>query len=126
MKLQFQILSDFYYLPFLTSIFKKLGAKESAALTQILVEAFNNAVIHAHHRQKEKWIGIDLEWSAKKARLRVSDEGRGIEPSSRRRGPTRGWQTHGRGITLMRHFATRIKNYKKGKRHILEATRIYE
>lgn len=129
MKLRFQILSDFYYLPFLTGLFKKLKTKEPAKLTQILVEAFNNAVIHAHHRRKEKWVGIELELSPKKARLRVSDEGRGIKPArgvDGRARRSRGWQTHGRGMTLMQYFATSIKNYKKGGRHILEATRVYE
>lgn len=128
MKLRFQILSDFYYLPFLTALFKKLKTKEPAKLTQILVEAFNNAVVHAHHRQKGKWIGIDLELSAKKAVMRVSDQGRGMKPSpkSDEMRNSHGWGTHGRGLMLMRSFATRTKNYKKGGRHIFEALRIYE
>lgn len=128
MKLRFQILSDFYYLPFLTPLFKKLKTKEPARLTQILVEAFNNAVIHAHRRRKEKWIGIDLNLSAKKAVLRVTDAGRGMKSPPKSDGirNSRGWGTHGRGLMLVRHLATRTKSYKKKGRHIFEALRIYE
>lgn len=127
-QLRFEVKSDFGYLPFLTRLFHVSRFPKAGALTQILVESFNNAVTHAHHSKKGKWIGIDIRISPRNARLRVTDRGRGIRelrtaPRGKREG---GWKTRGRGLTLIRALASRVKSVRNGKSHVLEAVCNYE
>lgn len=117
-QLKFEIQSDFKYLPFLTRIFKALKIRKAKALTQILVEAYNNAVIHGHKKRKEKWIGIDLFLTSKKARIRLFDQGRGIKKMDH--GPKSMWKTTGRGLELIRNLSNRVTSKKRGDKHILE------
>ena len=123
-KLHFEVESDFAYLPFLTSIFKTLKVKDAGALTQILVEAYTNAVIHAHKRRKEKWIGIDISVSPKRTLIRVLDRGPGIKNKTLRKKFSQ-WQTHGRGLMLIRAHADKVADKKKGVLHIFEAIKFY-
>ncbi|MBI5300163.1 MAG: ATP-binding protein [Deltaproteobacteria bacterium] len=122
--LHFETQSDFGYLPFLTRIFKSLNVPHPQALTQILIEAYTNAVIHAHRRKKEKWIGLSFFISPKKILIRVVDQGPGIKNKLLRKKFSR-WQTHGRGLMLIRANADKVTNKKRGRLHIFEAVRFY-
>lgn len=118
-RLRFAVQSHFAYLPFLTRIFKPFSLKSHAVLTQILVEAFNNVVVHAHKQKPSCWVDIDLKWSRKQVILRVSDEGSGLAHLKKREKPTL-WQTHGRGLALIESLASHVRSMKKGKKHTLE------
>lgn len=122
--LHFETESDVAYLPFLTRIFKSLNVPHPQALTQILIEAYTNAVIHAHRRKKEKWIGLSFFISPKKVSIRVVDRGPGIKNKLLRKKFSE-WQTHGRGLLLIRANADKVTNKKRGRRHIFEAVRFY-
>lgn len=124
-KLHFETLSDIAYLPFLTRLFRALRAPQARSLTQILVEAYTNAVIHAHQREKGKWIGIEISLSPKKAVLRVLDRGPGLRNPFLKKKFSR-WRTHGRGLLLIRAHADKVRNKKEGRFHIVEAVKFYE
>lgn len=120
--LKFEIQSHFKYLPFLTQLFPRGKVAGAFELTQMLVEAFNNAVLHAHRKDVKKWIGIDIACHRKKTRIRVMDEGKGIShkswiPSQQK------WKIKGRGLALIAHHADQIRHYQRGKKHILEVTK---
>ncbi|MDP2600362.1 MAG: ATP-binding protein [Deltaproteobacteria bacterium] len=117
----FEIGSCFDYLPFLTRLFRALKAKKPYPLTQILVEAYNNAVVHAHHRNKNRWIGIDILFTPKMGRIRVSDSGKGLK--SRKKSRSGLWGTRGRGMQLIEAYADRISHRHRNGRHIFEAIR---
>lgn len=121
--MRFETFSDFQYLPFLTRIFKAFKCPKAIHLTQILIETYNNAVIHAHQKRKEKWIGIDLLVSRKRARIRVIDQGPGFKlPKKYFLKP---WQTTGRGLALVQARVDKVFNRRQGKHHIFEATVFY-
>lgn len=115
-----EIKSDFGYLPFLTQIFKILKTPKAPQLTQILVEAYNNAVLHAHKRNKKKWITIDILMTPKQARIQVIDRGKGMK-ALRSAKPTSLYNTHGRGMELIHAFADKIISRRKNDHHIFEA-----
>ncbi|OGQ04111.1 MAG: hypothetical protein A3F82_07200 [Deltaproteobacteria bacterium RIFCSPLOWO2_12_FULL_44_12] len=119
-RLKFQTLSDFQYLIFLTKIFKAFKIDNAFDLTQILVEAFSNAVIHGHKGKKEKWIDIDLHFHSKKTAIRIVDSGKGFNLQALKEQKNK-WQTHGRGLTLIRAKADRMTNHRKKDLHIFEA-----
>lgn len=118
-RLQFRVQSHFQYLPFLTRLFYPLGEKAAARLTQITVEAFNNAVWHAHHSHKEKWVTLDIEKDDRKIRLRVWDGGSGL--AKRKFHLPARWATHGRGLRLIQAKADQVRSFKTKRGHCLEA-----
>ncbi|MDO8528239.1 MAG: ATP-binding protein [Deltaproteobacteria bacterium] len=121
--LHFETQSDFAYLPFLTRLFKALGIASPNALTQILVEAYNNAVIHAHHRNKKEWIGIEIDVETKKISIRVLDHGFGMKKNPAKKKVKGQWETSGRGMDLIRALSDKMSYTKKGNVHIFEATK---
>lgn len=117
-QLRFAIQSDFAYLPFLTRLFKGWRVPKAAALTQVLVEAFNNAVLHAHRRRREKWIRLEIRLDRRGAKIVVEDEGKGLR--SERGGFPSTWASHGRGLGLINALADRVSSRKKSDGHSLE------
>lgn len=118
MQLKFKVQSDFRYLPLLTSALRRLGAPAASRATQILVEAFNNAVVHAHNRNSKKWILLDLEWQGGKTTIRVWDRGKGMRPSKQ---PAKLWQSTGRGLDLIHAMADSVRCFRNKEGHCLEA-----
>ena len=118
-RLQFETQSDFQYLPFLTRIFGALKIPNAHPLTQILVEAYNNAVIHGHRRNSGKWVGIDLTISKKRICIRLLDRGPGF--SIKNLGAAKKWGTTGRGMHLIQAHASQISSYYKNGLHVFEA-----
>lgn len=118
-QLKFEIQSDFRYLPYLTRIFKGLKVRQAYPLTQILVEAYNNAVLHAHKKNCALWIGIEIERRKQKIRIRVIDRGLGLKRKVRK-GDGGRWSTRGRGMELMRAHADAIFSKRRRGLHILE------
>lgn len=117
LRLQFEVQSDFSYLPFLTRIFKNI------ARTQVLVEAFNNAVIHGNRHQQKKWIGIEIRRHGGKTLLRVVDQGRGMKKIQKPKIKNQNlWKMRGRGITLIQAFSAKHFYRKTKTEHIFEAT----
>lgn len=117
--LQFETRSDFGYLPFLTRIFKRLGVRKAPVLTQILVEAYNNAVVHGNRRKREKWVGVAIVIEKHRVKIGVVDEGRGMKG---RQPQNTLWKSGGRGLQLIHALSRKVTSRKKGGRHIFEAT----
>lgn len=115
-----EIKSDFGYLPFLTQIFKILKTPKAPQLTQILIEAYNNAVLHAHKRNKKKWVTIDILLTPKQARIQVIDRGKGIKNAHHRKTVSL-YSTHGRGMKLIQAAADKMTSRHKNGCHIFEA-----
>ena len=121
----FEVWSDFGYLPFLTGLFRALKTPRPYDLTQIMVETYNNAVIHAHRLQRKKWIGIEILLTPKWGRIRVRDEGGGIPAKFFKKISGR-WQTSGRGLALIQAKADRVSSRRRGRHHIFEMICLYE
>ncbi|MBI4124659.1 MAG: ATP-binding protein [Deltaproteobacteria bacterium] len=121
LRLKFGVRSDFKYLPFLTRLFGSLRFPNAFALTQILVEAFDNAVVHGNNRNKAKWITIDVLSSKSRTKLRVADDGPGIRKKYFSRRPKLR-QAGGRGLTLIQAYANRVSSRKDKGRHYLSIT----
>ena len=104
-------------LPFLRRIFKLLKVKKSAALTQVLIEAFNNAVIHGNKRNAKKKITVIIKLNHSHVVIYVKDEGKGFRLTDKKISK---WQTNGRGIPLIKAYANSVRNFNTRKHHILE------
>ncbi len=126
-KCQFEIQSDFRYLPFLTRIFKALKIKKANALTQILVDATHNAVIHGHKRKKEKWVGIAIDVREKKVKIQVRDQGKGARKKNDGLWTMDYglWGTTGRGLQIINALADRVISKRKNGFHIFEAVIVH-
>ena len=120
-RLSFEIGSDFGYLAFLTRIFKALNVSKAHPLTQILVEAYNNAVLHAHKKNRAKWVGIDLLVEKNKVRIRVIDQGKGFHKNEKKSGPL--LKTSGRGLALIVALADKTASHCQYGKHIFEAVK---
>jgi serine/threonine-protein kinase RsbW len=88
-------------------------------------EAIVNAIVHGNKLDQAKKVHVVCEVSAKRAYVRIDDEGEGFDPASvpdctleeRLDVPS------GRGVMLMRSFMTRIEYNAKGNGVVLEKIR---
>lgn len=76
----FKIPSSTDYLFFLREVVSSLNLTEEARrhLNISLVEAVDNAIFHAHHKDLDKEVEIKITNSAKKVIIEVKDEGKGF------------------------------------------------
>lgn len=128
MTLCFEILSDFKYLPYITRIFRSLKIKDHQSLTLLLVESFNNAVLHADKKKSRPcgghpWIAIEINMQKKFTKIRVIDQGKGFVLKSDKKSGKNPWRTTGRGLMLISALATKYSYKKSGGRHIFEAVK---
>lgn len=122
MTLCFEILSDFKYLPYITRIFRSFKIRDHQSLTLLLVEGYNNAVLHADKKNPSLWIAIEIDTQKKFTKIRVIDQGKGflLKPKAEKKNR---WRTHGRGLMLISALATKYSYKKSGRRHIFEAVK---
>jgi sigma-B regulation protein RsbU (phosphoserine phosphatase) len=120
-KFEFRFLSNTAYLgvirklvPSVTSYISNLnfGSADRYKCTLALVEAFNNAVFHAHKSRKDLWITIRFQISEKDLKIDVIDRGKGFK-FPKYDLPDVG-STHGRGLFLIRSIMDDV-SYKKRK-----------
>ena len=85
--------------------------KDLFALELILEEALTNAVKHGNNSDASKNVQFDCKVSQNTVYVRVEDEGTGFDPQALPdpREPENQMAVTGRGVLLIKHFATRVK-----------------
>ena len=85
--------------------------KDIFALELVLEETLTNAVKHGNHSDLSKQVRFDCKLSQGKIYVRVEDEGTGFDPHSLMdpREPENLMSTSGRGVLLIRHFASSVQ-----------------
>ena len=90
--------------------------KDLFAVELVLEEALTNAVKHGNHSDPAKNVRFECKLNSRKCWVRIEDEGSGFDPNSLAdpREPANQMAASGRGILLVRHFATRVKWNERG------------
>ena len=90
--------------------------KDLFAIELVLEEALTNAVKHGNHSDPSKNVRFDCKLSREKFYVRVEDEGSGFDPQAIAdpREPANQMAASGRGILLVKHFATRVEWNERG------------
>jgi len=85
--------------------------KDVFAIELVLEESLTNAVKHGNQADPSKSVRFGFKLSENTFYARVEDEGSGFDPETLAdpREPSNQMATSGRGILLVRHFATRIQ-----------------
>jgi len=85
--------------------------KDVFALELILEESLTNAVKHGNNSDPSKHVWFDCKLSQNTVYARIEDEGAGFAPSTLPdpREPENQMVVTGRGVLLIKHFATRVK-----------------
>jgi len=78
-----------------------------------IVEGVNNAIFHAHKKDKEEWIDIKMWVEGKKLFVEIWDYGEGFELSNEADLPIDA--THGRGLFIIKSVMDSV-SYKRGNR----------
>ena len=118
-KCEFSIKSDLSYLPWLRKLVvaasEKYGKSRSLGIKTALVitEAIDNAVIHAHHRNKKKPIAISISTKPGESILEVYDVGEGFEWPIHAELPGL-YSCRGRGIAIINRLCASV-DYKNVK-----------
>ena len=115
--LKFRLRSSHRYLPLIRGLVGAFGSC-CPALTKVdiyrcaasLVEAFNNAVTHAHGARAEMEIEIEMRACRRSLVFLVTDRGRGFRLFRVKRPPAT--STHGRGLVIIEAFMKNV-SYKK-------------
>ena len=84
--------------------------KDLFAIELALEESLTNAVRHGNGADPSKNVRFDFKLSQNMIYVRIEDEGRGFQPESLAdpREPGNQLIEAGRGVLLIRHFATRV------------------
>ena len=95
-----------------------LPAAEIAKLNLAMVEAVNNAVEHAYHREPGHWVRVELELAPDRFSLRVRDRGQPMPPD-RLEAVTafvdpdpedpETWSLRGRGLAIIKSCMDRVE-----------------
>ena len=126
MRLKFSIKSSTHYLIFLrkfVSIFDKLSSNKQfdhnakMKCTLALVEAVNNVIFHAHHKDEDEWIDIAVANSDNKITIEVHDSGPGFDMPEFDVPPVD--HTHGRGMFIINSLMNEVK-YRRGESNVLK------
>jgi len=90
--------------------------KDLFAIELVLEEVLTNAVKHGNHSDPLKNIHFDCKLSRNKLYVRIEDEGDGFSPHAVAdpREPENQMAASGRGILLVKHFATRVNWNERG------------
>ena len=85
--------------------------KDLFAIELVLEESLTNAVKHGNQSDSSKSVRFGFKLSANTFYARVEDEGSGFDPEvlADPRDPSNQMAISGRGILLVRHFATRVQ-----------------
>jgi len=81
------------------------------ALELVLEETLTNAVKHGNNSDPSKNVRFDCKLSRDKIYVRIEDEGTGFDPNAVAdpREPENQQSPSGRGVLLIKHFATNVK-----------------
>ena len=90
--------------------------KDLFALELVLEETLTNAVKHGNHSDPSKNVRVDFKLTPHTIYVRVEDEGTGFDPHAVAdpREPENQSAASGRGVLLIRHFATKVKWNEQG------------
>ena len=90
--------------------------KDLFAIELVLEEALTNAVQHGNDSDPSKKVRFDCKLNRNKIYVRVEDEGRGFNPYTIAdpREPANQMVETGRGVLLIKHFATSVKWNDRG------------
>jgi len=90
--------------------------KDLFALELVLEETLTNAVKHGNHSDPSKKVRVDFRLTPNTVYVRIEDEGTGFDPHAVAdpREPENQSATSGRGVLLIRHFATKVKWNEQG------------
>lgn len=90
--------------------------KDIFAIELVLEESLTNAVKHGNHSDPSKSVRFGYKLHKGTFYARVEDEGSGFDPGALAdpREPANQMSTSGRGILLVKHFATRIRWNERG------------
>ena len=99
--------------------------KDLFAVELVLEEALTNAVKHGNHSDPSKNVRFGVKLNESTFYVRIEDEGNGFDPGvlADPREPANQMATSGRGILLIRHFATRVQWNERGNVIELEKDR---
>ena len=94
--------------------------KDLFAVELVLEESLTNAVKHGNQSDPAKNVRFGFKLSGNTFHARVEDEGSGFNPETLAdpREPSNQMSVSGRGILLVKHFATRVK--WSGRGNIIE------
>lgn len=122
----FTIQSDTRYLRVLRSCIDavaKLERKKSFSkqarlhLKLALIEAVNNAIFHAHKKQRNIPIAVKIILHQKNIFLEVGDQGSGMQAMSPVLPPL---SVRGRGLMMIQNVMHEVASVTKGKKHVLQ------
>jgi serine/threonine-protein kinase RsbW len=90
--------------------------KDLFALELALEETLTNAVKHGNDSDPTKMVRFDCKVNSNRVYVRVEDEGIGFNPDTLAdpREPENQLVESGRGVLLIKHFATRVKWNDRG------------
>jgi len=90
--------------------------KDLFALELVLEESLTNAVKHGNHTDPSKNVRFDCKLNQDTFYVRIEDEGSGFDPHAVAdpREPANQMSASGRGILLVKHFATRVQWNERG------------
>ena len=90
--------------------------KDLFAIELVLEEVFANAVKHGNRSDPSKMVRFDCKLSRDRICVRIEDEGDGFDLHSVAdpREPANQMAASGRGILLVKHFASRVKWSERG------------
>jgi serine/threonine-protein kinase RsbW len=72
-------------------------------------EAFTNALVHGNCRNANKIITVELQVNESRLRADITDQGSGGLQRIERRKPPDPFSENGRGVDLIRHYATDVE-----------------
>jgi len=90
--------------------------KDTFAVELVLEESLANAVKHGNGSDSSKMVRFDCKLSRDKIYGRVEDEGSGFDPNTLEdpREPANQMVESGRGVLLIKHFATKVAWNERG------------
>lgn len=119
--------SSTHYLPWLRRLLPALNrAGAGGRLTRnaewrctvALIEAINNAIIHAHGRDSRRRIWLTCTTGGRSVRMTVRDEGRPFR--FHRAAVPSPLRSHGRGLYLIRTLMTQVRYRRLGRGNCVE------
>jgi len=90
--------------------------KDTFAIELVLEESMANAVQHGNKSDSSKMVRFDCKLNKDKIYVRVEDEGSGFDPNALEdpREPANQMVASGRGVLLIKHFATKVEWNDRG------------
>jgi serine/threonine-protein kinase RsbW len=101
----------------LCGLLEKASDRFTAEL--LLREALTNAVVHGSNCNPEKQVRCAVQLSDRRLRIAVEDDGEGFDWRRAQTDLDRNLGSSGRGLQLLRHYATQVRFNAKGNAAIV-------